>query len=144
MELTFDEAINRYVPARTELALIEPWVSGGTLTSGLFVSHHTDLPKVYGFIRRLHPDYTGTLREGDMVLFPRYAYEVISYGIEVMDFEEEPIPWELAAIQVDVLECVIDLELEEHPDELDPEVIRATTFTKSPEKSQEETRRRRV
>lgn len=129
--MTFDSAINRYSPSRPELALIEPWVSGGTLSGGMVVSHHTDLPKVYGFIWRLHNDYAGPLQEGDFVLFPRYAYEVIAHG-EGTNEAGDPEIWELAAIQTSDCECVILLDEDfEHPDDLDPGVIRAST--KSPE-----------
>ena len=128
--MTFDEAVNRYVPSRPELALMEPWVSGGTLSNGLVVSHHTDLPKVYGFIWRLHPDYEGPLNEGDFVLYPRYAYEMIAEGSGLGE-DGEPQRWELVAISTESIEAVIELDEDyEHPLDLDPQVIRANTQEK--------------
>jgi hypothetical protein len=112
--MTFDEAINRYQPASPELALMEPWVSGGTTAGGVIVTHHTDLPRVYGFIWRLHPDYRGPLTPGDMVLFPRYGYETIAEGSSLDDDGK----WELTVIRLDNIEAIIRLDPDEHPDEV--------------------------
>jgi len=130
--MTFDEAINYCYPSRPELALIEPWISGGTMPSGLLVRHHRDLPRVYGFIWRLHPEYKGPLTIGDMVLYPRYSYEVILQGSGLGE-DGEPQSWELAAIQTDVIEAIIPLEILQHPDDLVLEV--AETNEKRPEKA---------
>lgn len=93
---------------------MEPWVSGGTTSSGIVVSHSRDLPCVYGFIWRLHPGYTGPISEGDMVIYPRYAYEVFATGSGLGE-DGEPQHWELAVISTDAIEAIVPLSLFEDP-----------------------------
>jgi hypothetical protein len=106
--MTLDEAVNRYEPV-SHIALIEPWVSGGTVQGGLVVTHSTDLPIVYGFIHRLPVGYSGPITPGDLVVYPRYAYEVFASGRD-LDDAGNFIPWELAVIDIDVIEAIVDLK----------------------------------
>jgi hypothetical protein len=105
--MTLGETVARYEPV-SHIALIEPWVSGGTVKGGLVVTHSTDLPIVYGFIHRLPVGYAGPISPADLVVFPRYAFEVFARGRDLV--EGIFIPWELAVIDIDVIEAIVDLE----------------------------------
>lgn len=109
--MTLDEAVRRYQPFTPELALMETWTSGGTISGGLVATHSTDLPPVYGFIHRLHPDYVGPLFPGCMVLYPRYAYETIETGNDWDDVAGKQVPWALTIIKIEDIECIIPLEM---------------------------------
>ena len=105
--MTFAEAVDRYAPIEVGLALTEPWVSGGTTEAGIIVSHSEELPIVYSFIWRLHQDYKGELTEGDLVVHPRYGYEVVCEGSGVDG------KWQLAVMRVEDIEAIVQFDDEE-------------------------------
>ncbi len=106
--MTFPETVERYVPFDRDLALLEPWTMGGVTQSGILLSHSDDLPKVYGFIWKLHPEYLGPLTVGCMVVYPRYAYELIAEGSDV-----DSGKWELAIIRVSDIEAIVEFDDED-------------------------------
>lgn len=99
--------VERLTPADKNLCLIEPWVSGGTTGSGLVVSHSEDLPIVYGFVWKLHPDYRGEIQIGDMVTFTRYSYETVAEGSGVDG------KWQLAVMRVEDIEAIAQFDADE-------------------------------
>lgn len=111
MSYTFQEHVERTTPTDGK-ALIELWTSGGLIGEKFVVTHSRDLPPVYAIIWRLPNGYTGELREGDFVLYPRYAYEVIASGSGANE-KGNPVSWELAIANIDILEAVLDDEVEE-------------------------------
>jgi hypothetical protein len=104
--MTFDETIKSLTPAFKHIAFIEPWTMGGKVGGRLIVRHHDDLPKVFGYVWKFHPSYNGPLQPGDLVFHPRYASELIRQGTQ--DVNGKPVNWELHAIDVEVIEAVID------------------------------------
>lgn len=104
--MTFEEAVATLSPAHPELAIIEPWHSGGTTKGGLVVKHSHDLPCVYGFVWRVHESYRGPVRAGQMVHFQRYQYELIAEG-SALDSDGK---WELAVININDIEAILPLE----------------------------------
>jgi len=106
--MTFSEHVERYTPS-PGMALIEPWHAGGTLKSGIVVTHHTDLPTVFAFVWRLPVGYTGLLFPGCLIIHPRYAYETFVSGNDPGP-DGNPTPWSLGIIAIDEIEAIVDLE----------------------------------
>ena len=63
--------------------VIKEWSPEGTTASGIFLSHHESLPKIFGTVVNLGATAKAEgLEVGDSVVFPRYAGEPYTHGDE--------------------------------------------------------------
>lgn len=106
--MNFQEHVARYTPTEGK-ALVEPWISGGTITGGLVATHSRDLPTIYAFVWKLPAGYSGLLFEGALVVHPRYAIETFVSGNEP-GYGGVCTPWQLGIINLDDIEALIPLE----------------------------------